>query len=137
MRQHTVQRTAIEYKLPARRPSLWQHVPRWTYPLAAAAAVGLIYIGWWTFKPVRPVAWGTAPTTPSTVADELEHKLRDADDVKTVDELEQNFRNSNRMQSDEMRNLRQVERQVADLSDGNPNLLDGLLSQHIGLSDNE
>jgi hypothetical protein len=131
MRQHKVNRVAVEYKLPARSISLWQRVPRWTYPLAAAAALGLIYIGWWTFQPAdnsRPYAIN--PTTqPSN--DSMTEAQAD------VDGVEQNLRNTNRTQPDEMRELRQVERQVADLSDTNSNLMDGLLSQHIGLPDNE
>ena len=134
MRQHQVRRTAVEYKLPARHVNLWKRVPAWAYPVAAAAAVGLIYVGVWTFKPEGGPRIAINPTTlPST------GPVNDGDlaDVTTPDAIEQNFRNSNRTQSDELRQLRQVERQVADLSASNSDLLDGLLSQHVGMPDNE
>jgi hypothetical protein len=136
MRQHQVNRTAVEYKLPARtrHVSLWHRVPRWTYPIAAAAAVGLIYVGVWTFRSdaSRTLVKDTSTTNPSG-------PITDGDlaDATTPDDVEQNFRNSNRTQTAELQQLRQVERQVADLSANNSDLLDGLLSQHVGMPDNE
>ena len=136
MRQHKVHRTAVEYKLPARtrHVSLWQRVPRWTYPIAAAAAGGLIYVGVWTFRPDagRTFVKDNPTTNPSGPVTD-----GDPADATTPDDVEQNFRNANRTQSDELRQLRQVERQVADLSASNSDLLDGLLSQHVGMPDNE
>jgi hypothetical protein len=131
MRQHKVQRTAVDYKLPARHVSLWQRAPRWSYPIAAAAAVGLVFVAWWTFKPVdagrSPIAIKLPTSEPSD----------DSTSDATTEELDQNLRNTNRMQTEQLQQLRQVERQVADLSQSNSDLLDGLLSQHVVLPDNE
>ena len=52
MRQHEVRRVALAPKQVGNH--FWRRVPRWAYPVAAAAAILLVYVGVWTMRPIGP-----------------------------------------------------------------------------------
>jgi anti-sigma factor RsiW len=135
MRQHQVRVVAVP-DAPSRSVSFWNRVPRWSYPLTAAAAAALVYVGWWALKPVEVTALVAMGTTAPVV--KIEGALKtDADDALVVEGLENNLRNSNRTQGSTLRELRQMEVQLAELSRGSVDPLEGLLADHPNISENE
>src|SRR5579859_4137933 len=93
MRQHHVRRVLTPVGESPRSIHFWARVPRWGYPIAAAAAVALVYVGYWTIKapdPSHMVAVGRGPVPAVMVASE-----QSSDDVLLAS-LEDNLRESNR-----------------------------------------
>jgi len=58
MRQHQVRRVLTPAAETPRSVHFWARVPRWGYPIAAAAAVALVYVGYWTIKAPDPTRMG-------------------------------------------------------------------------------
>src|SRR5258708_6576648 len=73
MRQHHVRRVLTPAAESSKSVHFWARVPRWGYPIAAAAAVALVYVGYWTIKapdPTRMVAVGRGHVPATMVASE-------------------------------------------------------------------
>src|SRR6266478_4216615 len=91
MRQHQVRRVLTPVAETTTSAHFWSRVPRWGYPIAAAAAVALVYIGYWTIKapdPSHMVAVGRGPVPKLTIPSE-----QSSDDVLLAS-LEDNLRES-------------------------------------------
>lgn len=140
MRQHKVRPSLVAYRPATVHRSFWQRVPRWSYPLTAAAAIALVYVGWWTLKPINPptIAFHNPHSNQTgSVTTTVEPVLASESDESMVLGLENNLRTPNRTQGKPLHELRLMEQQVADLSQGGSDPLQDLLANHPVLSENE
>ena len=110
MRMHGVNQEADESLAPRRV----LRMPAWGYPIAAAAAVVLVYVGWWAHQPaqhVTSVAQVSVPASSPTTA-------RTASDQEQVmfAELTESFRNHNPTQRRSLDSLSHAESELATLA---------------------
>jgi anti-sigma factor RsiW len=114
MRQHKV---ASLSELEALAPRRVLYFPAWAYPIAAAAAVGLVYLAWWVHRPEpqdRPLP-GNVAMNDSRGADTTPSDSSDPDRVLFA-ELEQSFEEQNPTQPRSLESLKHSEQELADLA---------------------
>jgi len=133
MRQHHVRRVLTPAAETTKSVHFWARVPRWGYPIAAAAAVALLYVGYWTIKAPDPTRMiPTYAIKPATISSE-----QSSDDVLLAS-LETNLGESNRTQdSSKLTELRQTEKQFADISTTSDPLQTLLTDGQPPMPDNE
>ena len=110
MRTHGVSQEADESLAPRRV----LRMPAWAYPIAAAAAVVLVYVGWWAQQPAQhftsvaqvPVP-AASPTTARTSSDQEQVMFA---------ELTESFRNHNPTQRRSLDSLANVENELAAIA---------------------
>lgn len=110
MRMHGVSQEADETLAPRRV----LRMPAWAYPIAAAAAVALVYVGWWAHQPaqhVTSVAQVSVPPTSPTTA----RASSDQEQVMFA-ELTESFRNHNPTQRRSLDSLSHAESELATLA---------------------
>lgn len=110
MRLHGVSLESDETLVPRRV----LHMPAWGYPIAAAAAVVLVYVGWWAHQPaihltsVAQIATvHNSPTTSKTSPDQEQVMFA---------ELTESFRDHNPTQSRSLESLTHVESELAAIA---------------------
>jgi anti-sigma factor RsiW len=142
MRQHQVRRVLTPAAEAPKSVHFWARVPRWGYPIAAAAAVALVYVGYWTIKapdPTHMVAVDRAPAHRASLppGGPAVPSEQSSDDVLLAS-LEDNLRESNRTQdSVKLTELRQTEKQFADISTTSDPLQSLLTDGQPPMPDNE
>ena len=116
MRQHQVRRVLTPAAQTPKSVHFWSRVPRWGYPIAAAAAIALAYVGYWTIKAPDPTHMVAVdhPNIPRVMVS----SEQSSDDVLLAG-LEDNLREANRTQDVSFTELRHTERQFADISTSN------------------
>ena len=110
MRVHGVNQEAVEALAPRRV----LRMPVWAYPIAAAAAVVLVYVGWWAHQPethVTSVAQVSVP--PGSLS-----SARTSSDQEQVmfAELTESFRDHNPTQRRSLDSLAHVESELAAIA---------------------
>lgn len=111
MRLHDISQESSDEMLAPRRVL---RMPAWAYPIAAAAAVVLVYVGWWAHQPamhVTSVAQGPvvpSQTVPVNTASEQEQVM--------FAELTESFSDHNPTQSRSLNSLTHAESELAAIA---------------------
>jgi len=110
MRMHGVGQEADETLAPRRV----LHMPAWAYPIAAAAAVVLVYVGWWAHQPAAHVT--SVVQLPVSANSATPVKTSSDQDQVMFAELAESFRNHNPTQRRSLDSLSHAESELATLA---------------------